>query len=113
MEVKGCVSEWACQCGCVNMFPRYSKEEGLIPPADASLKSATPSPKLLDFTFLLISAGDFPLFTDTHHIVGRSEGFSHLSLDLGAFPPLQIAVKEAVLVLVRNSHASTCRAGSS
>lgn len=88
----------------LSLPPRYSKEEGLMP-----LEGATPSPKLLDFTFLLISAGDFPLFNATHHIVGWSQGFSHLSLDWGTWPPLQIALREAVLVLVRNSHAPTCQ----
>ena len=69
----------------------------------------TPPPELLDFTFLLISAGDFPLFNSTHHVVARSEGFSRLALNWRAFPPLQISLREAILVLVSNRHASTCR----
>ena len=73
------------------------------------MPDATPSPTLLDFTFLLVSAGDFPLFNKTHSIVGRSNGFSRLSLDWNRFPPIQITLREAILVLVRNVDATTCR----
>lgn len=83
-----------------------------MPAAYTDRENATASPKLLDFTFLLISVSDFPLFSKTHQIVGRSEGFSHLSLDWGAFPPLKINLRGAVLVLVRNRDAQTCRADS-
>lgn len=68
-----------------------------------------PVHKLMAFTFLLVSAGDFPLFNSTHRIVARSEGFSHLSLDWTAFPPLKIVLREAVLVLVRNLDVQKCR----
>lgn len=68
-----------------------------------------PEHELMDFTFLLVSAGDFPLFNSTHLVVARSEGFSHLSLDWRAFPPLKIVLREAVLVLMRKMDARTCR----
>lgn len=71
-----------------------------------------PEHKLMDFTFLLISAGDFPQFNSTHLIVARSEGFSHLSLDWRAFPPLKIVLREAILVLMRKMDAWTCRTGA-
>lgn len=73
------------------------------------MADATPSPTLLDFTFLLVSAGDFAMFNKTHSIVGRSYGFSRLSLDWSGFPPVQITLREAILVLVRNVDAPTCR----
>ena len=69
----------------------------------------TPSEKLLEFTFLLISARDFPLFSSTHSIVERSEGFQRLSLNWREFPPLKIALGEVIYVLVRNADLSTCR----
>ncbi len=68
----------------------------------------TPSHKLLNFTFLLISAGDFPLFNGTHHIVGRSEGYSGLSVHWSVWPALKITLREAVLILVRNVDLQTC-----
>lgn len=80
------------------------------PLSEAPPGSATPpSPRLMEYTFLLISAGDFPLFSATHSVVGRSEGFSRLGLDWGALPPLQITLRQAVLTLVRNTDASSCR----
>lgn len=73
------------------------------------MSGATPSPALLDFTFLVVSAADFALFNETHSIVGRGDGFSHLTLDWSGFPPIQITLREAILVLVRNVDAPTCR----
>ena len=69
----------------------------------------TPDHQLMDFTFLLISAGDFSLFNSSHFVVSRSEGFSHLSLNWRDVPPLKIVLREAVLVLMRNMDVQTCR----
>ena len=71
-------------------------------------EETTPSPELLQFTFLLISAGDFPFFKDTHHVIEKSEGFSQLSLSWREFPPIKIVLREAVFVLIRNRDA-TCK----
>jgi hypothetical protein len=87
-------------------LPSYSKMEGIMPLTQAEL---TPHHQLMDFTFLLISAGDSPLFNGSHVVVARSEGFSHLSLDWREFPPLKIVLREAVLVLMRKRDARTCR----
>ncbi len=84
---------------------RYSKEEGLMPAPGQT----TPPEKLLGFTFLLISAGDFPIFSSTHSIVERSEGFQGLSLNWRDFPPVKITLGEAIYVLVRNTDLNTCR----
>ena len=74
-----------------------------------TLNDTTPPDELLGFTFLLISAGDFPPFSSTHSIVERSEGFRGLSLNWREIPPLKIALGEAIYVLVRNADLSTCR----
>ena len=74
----------------------------------SSNNQTTPHQKLQQFTFLLISAGDFPLFSSTHSIVERSEGFQGLSISLRDFPPVKIALGEAIYVLVRNTDLSTC-----
>lgn len=79
-----------------------------MPPAHAYAENATPPHGLHNFTFLLVSSGDFPVFSHTHHIVIRSEGFSHLQWQTLTFPPLQLTLREAVLVLVRNIDAPTC-----
>lgn len=90
----------------------YSKVEGLLPSpsaaAAAAANEATPSPALQDFTFLLISAGEFPLFKDTHRVVKKVEGFSHLILEHWRLPPVKMALREKILILVRNIDASTC-----
>ena len=86
--------------------PSYSKVEDVMPLNQAEL---TPEHKLMGFTFLLVSAGDFPLFNHTHLVVDRSEGFSRFSLDWGEFPPLKIVLREAVLVLMRRMDAQRCR----
>lgn len=74
-----------------------------------TLNDTTPPEELLEFTFLLISAGDFPLFSSTHSIVERSEGFQGFSLNWRGIPPLKITLGEAIYVLVRNADLSTCR----
>ena len=83
-----------------------------MPPAHTTTSThevtppSPPPPELLQFTYLLISAGDFPLVKDSHVIISRSEGFSRLSLDWSSLPPLKIILREAVLVVARNNSAS-------
>ena len=79
-----------------------------MPVPGVSLEEAVLHPELLQFTFLLISSGDFPLFRGSHRIISKIEGFSHLLIDWRMFPPLKIVLREAVFVVVRNI-TTTCK----
>ena len=54
-----------------------------------------------------MSAVDFDLYKDTHDIVGKVESFSGFSVVLSEYPPVKIALKDAIAVLVRKG----CRKG--
>ena len=75
----------------------YAKVEGLEPT----------SSEMLQFRFLLVSAGDFELYKETHSIVGKAEGFSGFSVNLKEFPPIKIALRDSIAVLALKGCRST------
>ena len=68
-------------------------------------ESGSPSPKLLEFNFLLVSSGDAALFHQTHQVIGTQDGLSRLTLDWLAFPPIHLVLRDSISILARNKEA--------
>lgn len=77
---------------------RYSKVEDLAPASE----------EMLEFDFLLVSAGDYHHYTETHDLVGRAEGFVRLEkYSPLQFPLLRIVIEDKILILAKKSSGCT------
>jgi len=66
--------------------------------------SGKPSPQLWEFNYLLVSAGDVELFHDSHDVLLSEEGFSRITLDWSAFPPIKLVMRNAIFILRKKNN---------
>ena len=73
-------------------FYSYSKIEGLKPG----------SAEMQEFDYLLISASDYQYYTETHDILHKETGYSHLSLSIRRFPPsISVTLTDKIFIIQR------------
>lgn len=79
-------------------YCRYSKAEDLVPASE----------EMLEFDFLLISAGDHHYYKESHDLVGRAEGFVRLEkYSPIQFPLLRIVIDDKILILAKKGSKCT------
>ena len=61
------------------------------------------SSELLEFDILLVSAGDYHYYQQSHDLVGRAEGYAKLAISHRQFPPFRIVLEDKILILAKKS----------
>ena len=56
---------------------------------------------MLQFDYLLVSAGDYHYYESTHHLIHKEAGFSRISLHPLQLPPVRLNVEDKIYVLKR------------